>query len=397
MANEEHLGILELGVKRWNLFRDSTVVVPDFSNHSFRGAFLSGVNFRGANLRNCDFSLANLRNADLTDSDTFGAVFTGASLNGAKIGALDGPMSSPLTILPDEIDPELVKDLAERKEDERLRNKIARLQNFDIPQRRYQLISVSVSDHSIHARGVGVENGSAFSDVFETVEKLARDIASSGYLANSAPSMDKAIRRYIEAIDQYYDGGGEILLGLSGQIFMLEFEANKKLLENIGEERVGTLSAFLFSHGLLEKLMPGWTAMLADTELPKLFAQGKEVEGIALDVVQDLRRTPRVDESLPVSIQRIIDARRRGNVNLKAATFAVLRAIEDVFIELFTVIVKTYKVAKQKFIQVGGVVLAASVISIMVSAGAGRLAELSPGLFSWITRGLRWLKEMGFL
>lgn len=397
MANAEHIEIIRQGVKKWNEYRDAVKFVPDFSGHSFRGAYLGGVNLRSANLRDADFSLANLRGADLEGADTSGASFTGASISGAKLSPDFNEGGANFEMPPDEKGPSLADSLRDQRSDERLKRKIERLYEVDIPERRYKILNVVVEETLVRASTVSVPSGTPFADVFETVERLARDIAAAGYLANTAPSLDRAIRRYIEAIDEYYEGGGEILLGLSGQICLREFSAHESSLENIGVERTGTIKSFLFSHGLLEKLMPNWMAMLNDAELSSVLGKEREVEEITNAIVSDLKKNPKVDETLPFSIQRILDAKKRGNITIKSATFAVLRAIEDIMIELFSLVVATYKSTKENFTKMSGVVISASVISAIYFAGAKKLTELSPSLYSWITRGVQWLKEFGLL
>ncbi|WP_299146012.1 pentapeptide repeat-containing protein [uncultured Tateyamaria sp.] len=395
MANSEHLSVLRKGIKAWNSHRDAVAFVPDFSNHSFRGDYLQNANFRDANLRNADFTLANLRNADLRGADTKGAVFTGASMLGAHIPVETSGSDENFSVPVEDQIGGLSGSLQDQRADEELRQKIERLRQFDVPNRRYKILNVVIDDSQVRASAISAPEVTAFAEVFETVEKLARDIAGQGYLANTAPALDTAMRRYVEAIDVYYSGGGEILLGLSGQICMREFEANEAALENVGIERTGTIKSFLFSHGLLEKLMPNWMAMLSDAELPSVLGNASKIDDASTSIVAALNRTNGVDKSLPISLQRILDAKKRDSLTAKSITFAVLRALEDVLIELFSVIVKTYKSTREKFTQMSGVVLAASVISVIYAAGAQRLVELSPGLFSWITRGIQWLKEFG--
>jgi uncharacterized protein YjbI with pentapeptide repeats len=108
MANEEHLAILNQGVKTWNRWREENPKIrPDLSNADLREADLSGaklvgssyivgvgsqsVNLNreydtnevvliGANLRETNLSKANLRGANLIAVNFHGADFSGANL-----------------------------------------------------------------------------------------------------------------------------------------------------------------------------------------------------------------------------------------------------------------------------------------------------------------------------
>jgi len=81
MATPEHLSILRQGVKAWNNWRKSSVIVtPDLSD-----ADLSWANLKRANLKGAELSGANLFNADLNRADLRGAILNGANINGANL------------------------------------------------------------------------------------------------------------------------------------------------------------------------------------------------------------------------------------------------------------------------------------------------------------------------
>ena len=79
MANEEHVKILEQGVKVWNKWRkENRDVRPDLLGADLLGAFLFGVFLNGANL-----SRANLSGAFLFEANLVGANLSGANLSRA--------------------------------------------------------------------------------------------------------------------------------------------------------------------------------------------------------------------------------------------------------------------------------------------------------------------------
>jgi uncharacterized protein YjbI with pentapeptide repeats len=107
VANQEHLQVLQHGVKRWNKWRQKHPEIrPDLSGAEIpEWAELSGINFSesdlsevffidtklveanffGANLERVSFSLANLYNANLMNAFLMNAHFAGAILCGATL------------------------------------------------------------------------------------------------------------------------------------------------------------------------------------------------------------------------------------------------------------------------------------------------------------------------
>ena len=86
MANNEHLAILKLGVKAWNVWREIAFEAPELTHAHLRGAHLAG-----ANLAIAQLSLADLREADLRKTRLFSAILehtklTKANLRGANLG-----------------------------------------------------------------------------------------------------------------------------------------------------------------------------------------------------------------------------------------------------------------------------------------------------------------------
>jgi uncharacterized protein YjbI with pentapeptide repeats len=67
MANEEHLAVLEQGVKQWNKWRrQNKSSEPDLRKADLHRADLSGADLSKADLRGTDLSGADLSRADLS-------------------------------------------------------------------------------------------------------------------------------------------------------------------------------------------------------------------------------------------------------------------------------------------------------------------------------------------
>jgi uncharacterized protein YjbI with pentapeptide repeats len=87
MANEEHLAVLEQGVKQWNKWRrQNKSSEPDLRKADLHGADLSGADLSKADLRGADLSGADLSRADLSGADLSGADLSRANLRGACLG-----------------------------------------------------------------------------------------------------------------------------------------------------------------------------------------------------------------------------------------------------------------------------------------------------------------------
>lgn len=79
MANEEHLKILQQGVRVWNEWREANpAVMPDLVSAS-----LAGGDFSEANLQAAQFCYTDLTKADLSFADFRSADLTGANLTGS--------------------------------------------------------------------------------------------------------------------------------------------------------------------------------------------------------------------------------------------------------------------------------------------------------------------------
>ena len=76
MANQEHLDILEQGVKIWNQWREEH---PEFEP-DLKEASLKEKNLKEINLTKADLQKANLKGADLTKANLRGADLSNANL-----------------------------------------------------------------------------------------------------------------------------------------------------------------------------------------------------------------------------------------------------------------------------------------------------------------------------
>jgi uncharacterized protein YjbI with pentapeptide repeats len=86
MANAEHMGIIQQGVKAWNEWREKhPEATPDLSFANLNGAHLSFVNFDNANLSFADLSFAGLSDAHLRNTDFTNAILNQANLNDANL------------------------------------------------------------------------------------------------------------------------------------------------------------------------------------------------------------------------------------------------------------------------------------------------------------------------
>jgi uncharacterized protein YjbI with pentapeptide repeats len=83
MANEEHLRIIQQGVKVWNQWRvDNPDIESDLSEADLSGADLSEVNLSGADLSKTNLVGANLIMANLSEATLAGADLSQANLRG---------------------------------------------------------------------------------------------------------------------------------------------------------------------------------------------------------------------------------------------------------------------------------------------------------------------------
>jgi hypothetical protein len=105
MANEEHLALLRLGVKEWNLWRIANKNInPNLSGANLSGANLNKANLRevdlstavlfrtnffGADLHKADLSQADLRQASLSMVRLHQAILRQANLHGANLSGAD--------------------------------------------------------------------------------------------------------------------------------------------------------------------------------------------------------------------------------------------------------------------------------------------------------------------
>lgn len=86
MMNQEHLGMLKQGVKRWNEWRQEyRGVQPDLSAADLSAANLSGANLIGVKLIGADLSGAILSDANLNNANLSRAKLSGTILSGADL------------------------------------------------------------------------------------------------------------------------------------------------------------------------------------------------------------------------------------------------------------------------------------------------------------------------
>ena len=87
MANQEHLDILEHGVKIWNQWREEhPEFKPDLKEASLKEKNLKEINLtkadlQKANLKGADLTKANLRGADLSNANLWDTILSEAALN----------------------------------------------------------------------------------------------------------------------------------------------------------------------------------------------------------------------------------------------------------------------------------------------------------------------------
>jgi uncharacterized protein YjbI with pentapeptide repeats len=82
MANEEHLKILEKGVRVWNRWRKANPEKkPDLSNVNFKEAITTGADLRNANFSKADLSESILRETLLCYANLSEAILSGADLS----------------------------------------------------------------------------------------------------------------------------------------------------------------------------------------------------------------------------------------------------------------------------------------------------------------------------
>jgi hypothetical protein len=96
MANDEHLAVINQGVKAWNAWREETPETRlalwsvDLSGADLHGRDLSGAalyrtNFRGADLSGADLSGSTVDNSDLSGADLSGATLVGTNVADANL------------------------------------------------------------------------------------------------------------------------------------------------------------------------------------------------------------------------------------------------------------------------------------------------------------------------
>lgn len=86
MANEEHLAILQQGIRFWNDWRNKNPgVIPDLSNTDLSRVNLCFVDFRRANCRKIQLAETNLTHAWLSETNFIGANLFKANLTNAQL------------------------------------------------------------------------------------------------------------------------------------------------------------------------------------------------------------------------------------------------------------------------------------------------------------------------
>ncbi len=86
MANEEHLKILEQGVKVWNRWReDNPSITPELDSADLEIYNFEGINLANAAMNNVNFRSANLESANLKSSHLSGSNLSSANLNKANL------------------------------------------------------------------------------------------------------------------------------------------------------------------------------------------------------------------------------------------------------------------------------------------------------------------------
>lgn len=87
MANEEHLKILQQGVRVWNEWREANpAVMPDLVGASLAGKDFSEANFQAAQFCYTDLTRTDLSFADFRLADLIGANLTGSFLKRVNLG-----------------------------------------------------------------------------------------------------------------------------------------------------------------------------------------------------------------------------------------------------------------------------------------------------------------------
>ncbi len=412
MADQEHIRLLNKGVREWNAQRISSQFTPDFSGHSFREAFLKGVNFSGAILKGCDFGLANLRDADLSEANIEGANFTAAATQGAKIPGRNGndiffettskqptentPSSKKEVEKPSDRAAERLLNTFNSRLKEIQKNKILHSAFRDIPDRRYRILEVKYLNNGIHVSGKTPTSEMKFSDLLEFCEKLARECANSGGLDNIAPHLSRAVSEYIQAIEQYKETGSEVIIGLAGRHLDTLFSAVEKEVAQYAPERAGQLRSLIFSHGLLEKSLPEWLEM-SDAANEEHYHRSNlnKINSEAELLVEKMFNESKIDNEIPRTILLFVSIARDPGTISRKASIAIIKAIEDIFVELFSVVMDSYKEFRKKSTKAIGVGSAIALILYLYQEAAAGIIKLSPGMQSWLERGVQWLETLG--
>ena len=384
LADDEHLNLLRLCVQHWNSARTKKDFSPDLSNHNFRGESLPKVNFSNANLKGADFSLANLRDADLRGANTDGTNFSGASLLGAKIDVdADG----------------FFKDYGHWRKKELVDKKLRQIKDdsLAIPTRTPEVVGVHFDGLKLRATASSSDVSRRFTDALSQSELLSRELLATVNLDNVSRSVARALRAYIEAIEKYHVGDGQIAIGITGEALCEEIGAYMTTIEDILDEKAGTFRSLLLSHSILDRLMPDWQELKHQarnirTPHVNIDELTEDIERIAAS----LSMSDDVDDELP-RILRFLNAMAKSpSETSRDAVYAAIRALEDIFIEVFSVLLDAYNSTKSKIVKSApAIVLAGIILALPKPALLGIVAKFSDQI-GWISKAFEWIKNVGF-
>lgn len=356
---------------------------PNLSGANLRGMWLAGVDFSETDLSNADLSFANLRGANFIGANLDGTILQTASISGAKFEEVSYSASAD-------------RLLEVRKKEFTL--KILETLKVDLPSRRAKVIEAFFDGERLIVNGRQMSSDESFRHLISSIERVVRECLASGRYSNAAPEVHKALEKYVDSIDGYHSGEGEINIGLTGNLVFEEINAFEKSEGEQFPGLMGTLRDIRFKHSMLERLLTDWNNLLADAGMD-IFSN-LVVGGISLqidDIALQLTRSPHVAQEIPNTLRLLLEFFKDPGVVTKQLGFALIRGVEDIVAELFSFIFNLYDQSKEKIINIGSAVAAVSVVAVLVnSSGLLSLMQSNPVLFKWIQQGVDWLKSQGF-